>query len=166
MAVNVVMPMLGLTMTEGAIRKWWKQEGERVEKGTPLLEVETDKALVDVEAPEEGWLRRVLAEAGRVVPVGTIVGVIGGEREDISMTMDKNAAGVAPQAGGSAPPGAESPQVAHASGPMLISPRARRLAEEHQIDWKNLEGTGQEGRITEKDVELRIAQTPASPQNR
>src|SRR5208337_3193364 len=81
------MPMLGLTMTEGAIRRWWKQEGERVEKGTPLFELETDKALVDIEAPEDGWLRRVLVGADEGVPVGTLVGVIGAEKEDISMIL-------------------------------------------------------------------------------
>jgi len=161
-AAKITMPMLGLTMTEGAIRKWWKREGDPVEKGAPLFEVETDKALVDIAAPEDGWLLRVLVGAEQVVPVGTIVGVIGAEKEDISMILGDSVAAPAREASAVVGPVAETPKAARASGPKLISPRARRLAEEHHIDWKDLQGTGPEGQITEKDVQLSIANARAS----
>jgi pyruvate dehydrogenase E2 component (dihydrolipoamide acetyltransferase) len=161
-AVEITMPMLGLTMTEGALRKWWKQEGDPVEKGAPLFEVETDKALIDVEAPGDGWLLRVLVRAGQVVPVGTIVGVIGAEKEDISTSVGASVAASAGEASAGPRPVAETPHPAPASRPKPISPRARRLAEEHYIDWKDLQGTGPEGLITEKDVQCSIANPRAS----
>jgi len=161
-AAKITMPMLGLTMTEGTIRKWWKREGDPVEKGAPLFEVETDKALVDVEAPEDGWLLRVLVRAEQAVLVGTIVGVIGAEKEDVRTILGDSVAPPAHEASASVTPVAETPKAARASGTKLISPRARRLAEERHIDWKDLQGTGPEGLITEKDVHFSIANSRAS----
>jgi pyruvate dehydrogenase E2 component (dihydrolipoamide acetyltransferase) len=157
------MPMLGLTMTEGTIRKWWKQEGDPVEKGAPLFEVETDKALVDVEAPEDGWLLRVLVSAEQVVPVGTIVGVIGADREDVTAILAQAVTAPPSKAGADLCAHVDAPKPAGPSGPKLISPRARKLAEEHNIDWKGLEGTGPDGQVTEKDVQLRIARPSTEP---
>ncbi|MCC7016202.1 MAG: hypothetical protein IT564_03235 [Rhodospirillales bacterium] len=78
---TVKMPMLGLTMSEGAIQKWLKSEGDAVRKGEPLLEVETDKVVMEVEAPTGGVLLKILRGANETVPVGTEIGVIGGVGE-------------------------------------------------------------------------------------
>jgi pyruvate dehydrogenase E2 component (dihydrolipoamide acetyltransferase) len=157
------MPMLGLTMTEGAIRKWWKQEGDPVQRGVPLFEVETDKALVDVEAPDDGLLLRVLVGAEQVVPVGTIVGVIGADREDVTAILAQAVTAPPTGAGADLRPRVDAPKPAGPSGPKLISPRARKLAEEHNIDWKGLQGTGPDGQVTEKEVQLRIAHPSTKP---
>ena len=162
MAARIKMPMLGLTMTEGTIRKWWKQEGDPVEKGAPLFEVETDKALVDVEAPEDGWLLRVLVKAEQVVAVGTTVGVIGADKEDITAILAQAVTAPPSETGADLRPHLDAPKPAGPSGPNLISPRARKLAEEHNIDWKGLQGTGPDGQVTEKDVQLRISRPGAA----
>jgi pyruvate dehydrogenase E2 component (dihydrolipoamide acetyltransferase) len=157
------MPMLGLTMTEGVIRRWWKREGEPVQKGVPLFEVETDKALVDVESPDDGLLLRVLVGTEQVVPVGTIVGVIGVEKEDITAILAEAVTASPTEAGTDLPPGVDAPKPASPSHPKLISPRARKLAEEHNIEWRSLEGTGPDGQVTEKDVQLRITELSTKP---
>ena len=76
MAVEVIIPKWGLTMEEGLIAQWLKQEGEHVEKGEPILEVETDKIINEVEAPESGILARILYPAGSTVPVSQVIAII------------------------------------------------------------------------------------------
>jgi pyruvate dehydrogenase E2 component (dihydrolipoamide acetyltransferase) len=148
--------MLGLTMTEGSITKWLKREGDFVRKGEPLFEVQTDKALAEVEAPEEGVLLKILARESCLMEVGATVAILGAEGEDASRivaegqqtpSVDENQ-GVSPPTKPSRP-----------TFTRLISPRARKLAEEHRIDWENLEGSGTEGQITERDVQLQIERT-------
>jgi pyruvate dehydrogenase E2 component (dihydrolipoamide acetyltransferase) len=128
--------MLGLTMSEGAIRQWLKAEGEPVRKGEPLLEIETDKATMEVEAPASGLLLKILVTPDQVVPVGDVIGLIG----DPMQMADES---VAPRRG------------------VSISPRARGLAEQHGIDWRQIGGTGADGQITEPDVRARIAEINA-----
>lgn len=165
MAEKIIMPMLGLTMSEGVIRKWWKQEGDIVQKGTPLFELETDKALVDVEAPQDGLLLRVLVKADQAVPVGSIVGVIGADQEDIAEILAEAVPAPSTKAGSGVLGVADAPKAAGPPSPKLISPRARKLAEDRNIDWKGLRGTGPDGQVTEKDVQLCIA-TSSSPSPR
>lgn len=131
---RVQMPMLGLTMSEGAIHQWLKAEGEPVKKGEPLLEIETDKAIMEVEAPASGVLLKILIASDQVVPVGDVVGLIG----DPAQTADEP---IAPRRR------------------ISISPRARALAEQHGIDWRQIEGTGADGQITEADIRARLDQT-------
>jgi len=140
--VKVTMPMLGLTMSEGVITQWLKRQGEAVRKGDCLFEVETDKSVMEVEAPEDGVLLKVLTGAGITVPVGATVAVIGAEGENVALPPEEQA-----------PPARKT-----------ISPRARRLAEEHQVNWQLIEGTGAEGQITEQDVKafLERRQQPAA----
>lgn len=130
--VNVPLPMLGLTMSEGAVARWLREEGERVRKGEPLFEVETDKAVLDVEAPADGVLLRRLVAERQTVPVGAVVAIIGEPGAEVKEPP-------AP-----APTAPEKKKTA--------SPRARKLAEEHGIDWRTLAGTGPDGLVTEQDV--------------
>lgn len=125
--VEVPLPMLGLTMSEGAVSRWLREEGERVRKGEPLFEVETDKAVLDVEAPADGVLLRRLVAENQTVPVGAPVAIIG-------------------------EPGAETPPPPPPPAKKTASPRARRLAEKRGIDWRTLTGTGPNGLVTEEDV--------------
>lgn len=165
MATKITMPALGLTMTEGVIRRWWKREGEPVQKGVPLFEVETDKALVDVESPDDGLLLQVLVGTEQAVPVGTIVGVIGADKEDISAILAEAVTSPQTDAGTDLPPPVDATRPASPARTKLISPRARKLAKEHNVEWGSLEGTGPDGQITESDVQRSITE-PSTKQPR
>lgn len=178
MATKVTLPLLGQTMEEGTIIKWFKKEGDRVEKEEPLLEVMTDKANMEVESPESGVLLKIVAQEDETVPVKGLIAILGEPGEDISALLaEAGAAGEAPAAPAEAPAeekkGAEpsapaAAAAAPAGGRVAASPRARRLAEEHGIDLAQLApGSGPGGRIIEKDVlraiESGVAAAPAAP---
>lgn len=178
MATKVTLPLLGQTMEEGTIIKWFKKEGDRVEKEEPLLEVMTDKANMEVESPESGVLLKIVAQEDETVPVKGLIAILGEPGEDISALLaEAGAAGEASAAPAEAPaeekkvaePSAPAPAAAApAGGRVAASPRARRLAEEHGIDLAQLApGSGPGGRIIEKDVlraiESGAAAAPAAP---
>src|ERR1700674_3195825 len=134
MAISVVMPALELTQETGKLVAWRKKEGERVAKGEPLLEVETDKAVVEIEAPAEGILAGIRAHEGAVIPVGQTIAwiVMPGEAAPSDGPTPK-AEGRVTTAERTADVGARVPQ-ATSGTEAKISPKARRLAKEHGID--------------------------------
>lgn len=137
MATDVLMPRLSVAMKEGTVGKWYKKEGDTVEKGEPIIEVVSDKATYDLEAPASGVLRKILIEAGVDVPVNTVLAVITAPNEQISEVASKvDVTSTTPE---------EEKRV-------LASPAARRMAREHAIDLSTLMGSGPEGRIDEEDV--------------
>ena len=149
MASRVIMPKLTDSMEEGVVVKWRKAEGERVESGDVLAEIETDKAVMDLEAFASGTLRKILVPEGTTVPSGTLIGVIGEPDEDIRDIL----AGAQPSA---ARPSALRPSPAAVASPeedKLASPRVRTLAREQGIDLKAVKGSGPGGRIVERDLE-------------
>jgi len=154
MAISVVMPALEMAQENGKLLAWRKKEGERVTKGEPLLEIETDKAVVEVEAPGDGILAGITADAGAVVPVGqTIAWLVAPGEKPPAM-----AATAAPAARASSSPGrtaaATAPAAAQHVGPAAqISPKARRLAKELGVDIARIRGTGPDGTITSEDVQ-------------
>ncbi len=157
MATPLPMPKLGLTMEEGTILKWLKSEGEAVEKGEIILEIQTDKVEYEVESPDSGILLKALAGEGDVIPCGDNIAVIGAEGEDISGFAPSNgSAPAAPEAPApaAAAPAAPAPQPATpaAGGRVFASPAARRVAREMGIDYRTLRGTGPNGRIVQADV--------------
>ncbi|MDO8685434.1 MAG: biotin/lipoyl-containing protein [Clostridiales bacterium] len=83
MAVDILLPKLGVTMTEGKILRWLKNEGDFVKNGEALFEIETDKTIMEVESTEEGILKIILVQEGETVPVTSIIGVMGGQDEEI-----------------------------------------------------------------------------------
>ena len=147
MAKTLELPALGQTMEEGTITQWFKAEGDSVTKGEALYEVMTDKVNMEVEAPEAGILRKILAPVDAIVPVNNPVGILGTADEDISGLMEG----------------------AGASEPLHASPRARRYADEYGVDIALLagRGTGVDGRVVEADVvafyEEQQAQKKAGP---
>ncbi len=154
MAISVVMPALEMAQETGKLLAWRKKEGESVTKGEPLLEIETDKAVVEVEAPGDGVLAGITADVGAVIPVGeTIAWLVGpGEKPPAK------SAAAAPAARASSGP----ERTAVASAPVAlqrggttaqISPKARRLAKELGADISQIRGTGPEGTITSEDVQ-------------
>ncbi len=154
MAISVVMPALEMAQENGKLLAWRKKEGESVSKGEPLLEIETDKAVVEIEAPGDGILAGVTADVGAVIPVGETIAwlVAPGEKPPVkaatvapaarAMTAGQSVA-TAPAA---ARPSAEPAMV-------QISPKARRLAKELGVDIGKIRGTGSDGTITSEDVQ-------------
>jgi pyruvate dehydrogenase E2 component (dihydrolipoamide acetyltransferase) len=155
MAISVVMPALEMAQETGKLLAWRKKEGERVTKGEPLLEIETDKAVVEVEAPGDGILAGITAGVGAVIPVGETIAwlVAPGEQPP-----KKSAVAAAPSArASSAPP--QQPSVASPAPEKQItttpqiSPKARRLAKELGMDISGIRGSGPDGTITTEDVQ-------------
>lgn len=154
MAISVVMPALEMAQETGKLLAWRKKEGERVTKGEPLLEIETDKAVVEVEAPGDGVLAGVTADVGAVIPVGQTIAWLVAPGEN-PPTKSAAAAPAARASSGMERSAAAATQVSaqpSASAPQ-ISPKARRLAKELGVDITRLRGTGPDGTITAEDVQ-------------
>jgi pyruvate dehydrogenase E2 component (dihydrolipoamide acetyltransferase) len=185
MATKVVMAQLSPTMEEGKLLEWKVQEGDAVEAGDILLEIETDKANMDVDALRGGTVLKILVEAGQTVPVGTLVGIVGEPGEDISALIEAAAAAPAaapepapppapePEAASPAalesataatpeselalPEPARAPSAADDSGHVKASPLARRMARESGLRLADISGTGPGGRIIKRDIESALA---------
>jgi len=188
MISEVVMPQMGADMTEGTIVRWLKNEGDAVERGETIAEIETDKANVEIEAFDSGTFRKVLANEGDTVDVGTVIAVIAAAEDDISQYAPGAAAKPAPAraeapkdakkapapaaeetpagAGESSaaepkPAQAQPPAPAPTDGHVRASPVARKLAQERGVDLARVKGTGPDGRIVRRDVEAAAAGAPA-----
>ena len=172
--VDVVMPQMGVSVSEGTITKWLKQEGERVEADEPLLEISTDKVDTEVPSPGSGTLTQILVQEGATVDVGTKLAVIGGEGDGTSSSADEvpepataqAAAESAAVSDGPATPTAETVEEAtpapsaasettepsSANGKTFVSPVVAKIASEHGVDPSQVQGTGRGGRVTKKDI--------------
>src|SRR2546426_4821423 len=173
MATEIKLPRLGQGMEAGTIVRWLKQEGDQVEKGEPLYELDTDKVTQEVEADASGTLLKILAKEGEEIEVGKRIAVMGEEGEEVAVEVEEDAQ----EEESSAPtreqerergreasaeePEAEVKEPARTNGGRVkASPLARRIARERGIDLRTLTGTGPEGRVVAEDVE-RAAATPA-----
>ena len=163
MAKVVVMPKLGLTMTEGTISSWLKKEGDAVKEGEPMFEVETDKLTNTIEASATGILRKIIAGEGSTVPVLDKIAVIAAADEDISGLLSGAAAPApaAEAASAASAPAAAAAAAAPSGERVAASPRAKKLAKEKGIDLALVKGTGPNGRITEDDVNNYVPAPPA-----
>lgn len=163
MAETISMPKLGFDMSEGTLVRWVRVEGETVEKGQVLAEIETDKATVEVESTVSGVVYKHLVEAGTVVPVGTPIVMIAAPGEQVTEPAGKPAAAApaasAAEAAVPAATQAASPAAAAVveGGRVKISPLARKLAAESQVNVAALQGSGPGGRIVRADVEAALA---------
>lgn len=158
MAISVVMPALEMAQENGKLLAWRKVEGERVTKGEPLLEIETDKAVVEVEAPGDGILVGITAQVGAVVPVGETIAwlVAPGERPPVAAATAAPGARAARVSLAAEPAPAQEKSAVTAAAPQ-ISPKARRLAKELGVDISEIRGTGPEGIIRSEDVQAAAA---------
>lgn len=138
MSKEFVMPKLGMTMEEGTITKWLKKEGDKVEKGEPIVEIMTDKVNMEVESPYDGILLKIVAKEGDVVPILQPIAIIGEEGEEVKVEEPK------------VEEKKEEPKVEEEV--IKASPAAKKLAREAGIDLSLIKGTGPDGRIVEKDV--------------
>ena len=168
-AVDVVMPQMGVSVSEGTITRWLKQEGEQVEADEPLLEISTDKVDTEVPSPGSGTLTQILVQEGETVDVGTKLGQIGGaagapapaatEEPPAPATAEAAAEADAASPAESPAPTAPEPSVAPPAAPApsgngkaFVSPVVARIAGEHGIDPSQVPGTGSGGRVTKKDI--------------
>ncbi|MHB9031644.1 MAG: dihydrolipoamide acetyltransferase family protein [Anaerolineae bacterium] len=180
MAVKFLMPKLGQTMEEGTIVEWLKQEGDQVGRGDELCEVESDKAVLPAESTAKGVLLKILVQKGGKAPVLAPIAIIGAPGEDISALLAETGAAPAAESKAEAQPEtvpaeptaeqatAETAEAVQVEAPELpavrlfVSPRARKLAQEQDVNLARVKGTGPEGRIVEKDVLNFLASQPAA----
>jgi pyruvate dehydrogenase E2 component (dihydrolipoamide acetyltransferase) len=162
-AIDVVMPQMGVSVSEGTITKWLKQQGEQVEADEPLLEISTDKVDTEVPSPGTGVLSEILVQEGQTVDVGTKLAVIGGDGAG-SAPLEQEEAPPEPAtaeaaAEAEAPSSAESPAPTQqptpepsTNGKTFVSPVVAKIASEHGVDPSQVQGTGRGGRVTKKDI--------------
>ena len=189
MPINVLMPALSPTMTEGNIASWMKKEGEKISAGDLLCEIETDKATMEIEAVDDGVLGKLVPPDGTEnVPVNAVIGVILEEGEDASavdgweipvveappqvveqaapveVAAQAQAARAAPAAPAtSAAPVAQADQAERPEGRIFASPLARRMAKQSGLDLAAISGSGPKGRIVKVDIEAALSgATPAA----
>jgi pyruvate dehydrogenase E2 component (dihydrolipoamide acetyltransferase) len=173
-AIDVVMPQMGVSVSEGTITRWLKQEGEQVEADEPLLEISTDKVDTEVPSPGSGVLTQILVQEGATVDVGTKLAVIGGDGASAPAdasppepaTAEAAAEAEAPSSAESpaptAPPTPEPAQTAQSNGKTFVSPVVAKIASEHGVDPSQVQGTGRGGRVTKKDI-LNFIESGAQP---
>ena len=173
MAEKILMPKLGFDMREGVLVRWVKTEGEAINKGDVLAEIETDKATVEVESSADGMVRKLLANPGDAIPVGEAIAIVGGADEKIdvdsapAVPLEKAesqpeaapAATQAPEAATPVTPPSPAPQVVPApeTGPVKASPLARKVARDRSVDLASVKGTGPGGRIVRRDIEAALS---------
>ncbi|MEX0690584.1 MAG: dihydrolipoamide acetyltransferase family protein [Gemmatimonadales bacterium] len=170
MATKVLMEALSPTMEEGRITSWLKQEGDAVSVGDVLAEVETDKAVMELQARGGGVLRKILVAEGKTADVGSLVAVIAGKDEDLGdLTGTPQPAAKEPSApskatppGGATPAPTPAPPAAPSADRLKASPLARRIAGEKQLNLSQVAGSGPGGRIIRRDVEGAGPATAAS----
>jgi pyruvate dehydrogenase E2 component (dihydrolipoyllysine-residue acetyltransferase) len=178
-AVDVVMPQMGVSVSEGTITKWLKAEGEAVAADEALLEISTDKVDTEVPSPAQGVLGSILVQEGETVEVGTVIATIVPEGTAVEPAPQEPAAPVAPppepaaqaappEPAAAAPPETEAAQSepqapaepgppaedddGHGDGRTFVSPVVARIAAEHNVDVSAISGTGRGGRVTKKDI--------------
>jgi pyruvate dehydrogenase E2 component (dihydrolipoamide acetyltransferase) len=169
MAYEVILPKLGQTVEEGRIVEWLKAEGDPVDRGEVLFTVETDKAVLDVEATRKGFIRKILFGEGEMLPVLTVVAWItrtADEPFDAAAEVGAEAAeqAAAPEAA-EAETAVEIPETAAETKPVregriFASPRAKKLAREEGVNLADIDGSGPNGRIIERDVQAYVAAAP------
>lgn len=161
---DIFMPALSSTMTEGKIVEWTKKPGDKVEKGETVVIVESDKADMDVESFNEGYLGVILVEAGQSAPVGDAIAYLAETEAEIAEAQKKAASGGSAATPAPAPKPEATPVATtttpekttathNGNGRIVASPRARKLAKEYKVDLKTLQGSGPYGRIIATDVE-------------
>lgn len=185
MADFIVMPKLGFDMREAELVSWLKEEGDNVEKGEIVAEIESDKATLELEAQAGGTLLKKLEQEGAIVPVGANIAIVGEEGEDISGMEDGAGAAGADEAAAepadeaevepekeetaaeaAAPEAAAEGKGEEFPGGVKATPVARRVASEHDVDLTAVSGSGPGGRVRKADVEAYMERAPEAAEER
>ena len=174
MATEIILPKLGQTMESAAIVRWLVAEGDRVEKGQPILEIETDKAVLEVESLAQGTLLKIIAQAGETHDVLDVLGYIGEPGEAVPEAPPKKKKAPKPETKPAKPAPTTAPQArpapvvareapAEAVPVVRVSPRAKKLAAEWLLDPARLVGSGPQGRVVERDVQAYLDERKLGP---
>ena len=166
MAKELVMPKMGMSMEEGTVVLWHKQEGEPVKKGEPVAAISSEKIENEVEAPEDGVLLKIRVQADETAKVGDVIGVVGAEGEippeagqaSGTETAKETEPAAVPSAPQAAPAATSSPEPSMERR-IRVSPAAKKLAKEKGVDIAHVTGSGPKGRITREDI-LNAAKEP------
>jgi pyruvate dehydrogenase E2 component (dihydrolipoamide acetyltransferase) len=156
MRQEVTMPRMGQSMDEGRVLCWLKEVGQKIERGDIIAQIETDKAVVEMEAFVTGTLVQVVVDQGDLVPIGSVIAYIDDGQPEVTLQADTPTAQTSSHGLPETliPPGASTPENrTQAEGRINASPVARRLAKEHGIDLAQLKGTGPGGRIGKEDID-------------
>jgi pyruvate dehydrogenase E2 component (dihydrolipoamide acetyltransferase) len=148
MAYEFKLPDLGEGLTEGEVARWLVEEGQEIAEDDPLVEIQTDKTTVEIPSPAGGTIARILVQEGDVVPVGTVLVVIGDDGHDVAEGA---------MSGGQSQGRSQGQSLGQAPGPgstgrVRATPLVRKVAQELGVELENVEGTGSGGRVTEEDV--------------
>jgi len=183
MAETITMPKLGFDMQEGTLVRWVKKEGENINKGDVLAEIETDKATVEVESSASGIVRKLLVDQGAIVPIGSAIAIVGTKDEKIEQPAGDKVPGenasptpAKPETKPSiAPPVQAAPKTTLTAAPVLTtpitnpntsdikaSPLAKRMARESNVDLTRIQGSGPGGRVVRKDIETALSSGQAT----
>lgn len=162
MAEKIIMPKQGLQMTEGTIIKWLVNEGEKVTEGSPLFEMETDKLTITIDASASGTLLKIVRDAGEVVPITETIAIVGEAGENYDDLLPSKSAPAEEKANSvidtpvsqpvSTPVTMPETRSTNDNSRVFITPRAKTLAEEKNIDYTTIVGSGLNGEVIEKDV--------------
>ena len=166
MAIEIKVPAMGESVTEATVARWFKKEGDSVNRDEPLLELETDKVTVEVPAPASGAIESISVKAGDTVQVGTILGAIAeGKVGTPSVVAASNPDSAAPKPAPKPAAAVPTPQPARATAPVM--PSAQRIATENNLNPAGVSGTGRDGRVTKGDMlgalEARAASRDVKP---
>ena len=157
MATKIVMPKLGLTMTEGQIDQWLVKKGDTVSSGESIVEISSEKLTGTVEAPSSGIILDIVHEVGETVPCKQVIAWLGNQGDEVTQTesrTDNSNLKTAEESISKA--GVEATEISaplHQKGKIFITPLARKIAKERNLDYSVIKGTGGNGRITRRDVE-------------
>lgn len=153
MITEIRLPQWGMGMREGTVLRWLKQEGDRVEEGDELVEIEAAKVTEVVAAPASGVLARVLVPEGQTIPVRTVLALIADRMEEVqgAAPSDSDAA-PSPAQQPTAPAPSQAAPATRGAPTVQVTPVARRLAADLGVDLSRVQGTGPRGRITDEDV--------------
>ena len=166
MATKVIMPQMGESIAEGTVVKWLKSVGERVERDEPLLEISTDKVDAEIPSPASGVLTEIVVTENQTVEVNAVLGWIDGEGAGLAAGAGTAETAEAPPASPPTPapiPPGSAAITAAGAGPVRSSPVVQKLAAEHHVDLTKVKGTGQDGRISKKDILDYVAERKAAP---
>ena len=163
MAFEILMPQLGLTMEEGTVTQWLKQEGDPVKAGEAVLEITTDKLTNEVTSEHDGVLLKIVAQEGEDIPVKGLLGYIGQAGEQVGDAAAPAPAAAPAQASAAPATPAAAPAAAPSGVRIRISPYARKLAAGMGVDYSHLTGSGPSGRIVAKDILAAAEAQKAAP---
>ncbi len=170
MAEKIIMPQGGQDIMEGRVVRWIKSEGDKVKKGEVICEVETEKAVFEVESPADGVLLKIIVAAGKVAQVFSAIGFVGEAGESVELEDEEDAAGEEKELKkdtGIDVAALRKKVAARSKGKkekVKASGRARKLADQKGVDISQVQGSGPKGRITEKDILAYIETAPAAPE--